>query len=67
MNETLSTAQLAQRWGLNPGTLREWRHQGKGPRFFRPSGNLRGKVLYRMVDIEAWESAAEDAVADATE
>lgn len=33
---------------LNRGTLRNWRSQGKGPRYFR----VGRKVIYRPQDIE---------------
>jgi len=33
---------------LNKGTLRNWRSQGKGPRFFK----IGRKVIYRPEDIE---------------
>lgn len=55
MGSSLTTAELARRWGMNPVTLRGWRRDGKGPAFFRPSGNQRGKVLYRLGDVQKWE------------
>jgi hypothetical protein len=44
---------LSERWSLSPRTLERWRWTGKGPRFLK----LGGRVLYRLEDIEAWESA----------
>ncbi len=53
----LTPTALVERWGgaVTEGTLGNWRAQGRGPRFFRPSGGRTGKVLYRLEDIEAWE------------
>lgn len=53
----LTPAELSARWcgQISEGTLSTWRSEGKGPRFFRPSGKKHGKVLYRLVDVEAWE------------
>lgn len=50
----LTTAQLARRWSMSPNTLRNWRHRGKGPAYFKPSGHM-GKTLYRIEVIETWE------------
>lgn len=53
----LTPAELAERWrGTHTtGSLSNMRVAGTGPRFFRPSGKRHGKVLYRLVDVEAWE------------
>ena len=53
----LTPASLVERWGgaVTLGTLSNWRVQGRGPRFFRPSGLRTGRVLYRLEDVEAWE------------
>jgi hypothetical protein len=50
----LTTADLAKRWQISANTLRNWRFRGIGPRYFKPSGE-RGKALYRLDVIEAWE------------
>ena len=47
----LSSAELASRWGLAIKTVDRWRTEGLGPVFVR----LPGRVVYRMVDIEAFE------------
>ena len=44
---------LAQRWNVSEATLERWRSEGIGPRFLK----LQGRVLYRLVDIEDFESA----------
>ena len=44
---------LAQRWNVSEATLERWRSEGIGPIFLK----LQGRVLYRLVDIENFESA----------
>ena len=48
----LTTDALATRWGISPGTLRNWRTAGKGPKYIKVS-NL---VRYRLSDVEKWEA-----------
>lgn len=49
----LTTDELAARWRLHPGTLRNWRAQGRGPGFMR----LGSRVLYSMAEVERVEIA----------
>lgn len=49
----LSQKQLAARWCLSEATLERWRTEGIGPVFLK----LQGRVLYRQVDVEAYEEA----------
>jgi len=51
MKRYLTTLELAERWGVSPGTLRNWRLYKRGPRFLK-FGNL---VRYSMTDIRKWE------------
>ena len=44
--------ELARRWLISPRTLEQWRWQGRGPRFLK----LGGRVLYRLADVEAYET-----------
>ena len=47
----LTTAQVAERLPWVPiGTLRYWRHVGKGPRSVR----IHGRVLYDADEVDAW-------------
>jgi len=48
-----STAQAAEILCLKPQTLRVWRWKGIGPRYIR-YGKARGRVMYRVDDLEAW-------------
>jgi hypothetical protein len=45
---------LADRWQVSPRTLEQWRWQGKGPRYLK----LGGRVVYPLVEIEAFEAAS---------
>lgn len=46
--------ELAQRWRISPRTLEKWRQIGAGPRYLR----VRGRVLYALSEIEAYEAAS---------
>lgn len=50
----LSTRKLAERWNISPRTLDRWRWAGEGPRFLK----LGGRVVYRLADIEVFETAS---------
>src|SRR5690606_22824731 len=47
----LNQKQLAARWSISEATLERWRSVGIGPKFLK----LCGRVIYRQVDIEAYE------------
>ena len=49
----LNQKQLAARWCISEATLERWRCDGIGPKFLK----LCGRVLYRQVDIEAYEES----------
>ena len=49
----LTQKQLAARWRRSEACLERWRSDGIGPRFLK----LRGRVLYRQADIEAFEES----------
>jgi predicted DNA-binding transcriptional regulator AlpA len=49
----LNQKQLATRWGVSEATLERWRSKGIGPKFLK----LCGQVLYRQIDIEAYEAS----------
>jgi hypothetical protein len=48
----LNQKDLAERWVISPRTLEQWRWQGCGPRYLK----IGGRVLYRLSDIEAFET-----------
>ncbi|MHB1587269.1 MAG: DNA-binding protein [Acidiferrobacteraceae bacterium] len=49
----LNQKQLAARWHLSEARLERWRSEGIGPKFMK----LKGRVLDRQVDIEAYEAS----------
>lgn len=48
----LNQTELSARWNLSPRTLERWRWLGEGPRYLK----LGGRVLYRVEDVEQFES-----------
>jgi DNA-binding transcriptional MerR regulator len=52
----LTTAELADRWGVKQVTLRRWRMVGKGPPWFRTNGE-NGHVRYPLKGIIKYEKA----------
>lgn len=58
-DELLTDEEVSAITKVKPGTLRQWRARGQGPRFFRLSGRT---VRHRRADVEAWlASRASDA------
>jgi hypothetical protein len=52
----LSTEQLSAEIGVPAETLRDWRKDGKGPKYIRgESRGAKATILYRRKDVEAWE------------
>lgn len=51
--DVLTPEQLVIRWEghVTLKTLANWRSLGKGPKFFRPGGGKRGKILYRLAEV----------------
>lgn len=50
-NETLTTEQLAERWGISPQTLDNWRSSKKGPDYVK----MGGVIVYRLEDVRRYE------------
>ena len=48
----LNQIELSRRWSLSPRTLERWRWLREGPVYLK----IGGRVLYRLVDIEAFEA-----------
>jgi predicted site-specific integrase-resolvase len=48
----LNQRELAERWNISARSLERWRWIGEGPRFLK----LGGRVVYRLEDIERYES-----------
>ncbi len=47
---TVSPAEAANRLGVEPSTLANWRWSGRGPRHVK----VGGRVRYRLVEISQW-------------
>lgn len=47
----LTTEELAERLGMAPETLRDWRKYGRGPSYIKEGRAIR----YPLAEIEAWE------------
>lgn len=48
----LHQVELGRRWSVSPRTLERWRWEGRGPQYLK----LGGRVVYRLCDIEAYET-----------
>ena len=48
----LNQTELSTRWNVSPRTLERWRWLRVGPSYLK----LGGRVLYRVEDVEAFES-----------
>lgn len=49
---TLSPKEAAEYLGYAPQTLAGWRFQGRGPRYLKLGGGKRGKIRYRLEDLD---------------
>lgn len=49
-NDYLRIPDIERDYGIPAGTLRHWRHTGRGPK----SGKIGRWIIYRRADIEAW-------------
>ena len=54
----LTTEELAERWSMSAGTLKNWRSIGKGPSFIKHGKSKQGKdlVRYLISDIMKYEN-----------
>lgn len=50
----LSELELSLRWGVSKMTLRRWRNQGEGPKFFQV-GSIRKKTYYPIMEVVRYE------------
>jgi DNA-binding transcriptional MerR regulator len=53
MKPLLTTAEVAEMFGLSPKTLRNWRCLQVGPPFVKH----RGRIYYRSTDLDAYAAA----------
>lgn len=57
MEQLLTSREAAAYLGVTPETLDNWRCTGRSPAFIKTTPSSRGKVLYRISDITAWQDA----------
>ena len=50
----LNNTQAAAMLGITPGTLKFWRHKGRGPRFVKLSNTPQSGVAYDEADVRAF-------------
>lgn len=55
MKQRLTTKELADRWGIHPGTLRTWRSEGTGPVYIKLGEGQTSRVFYCLEDIKEFE------------
>lgn len=55
LDEVLTEDQLANRYDLAVGTLRNWRRSGKGPKPTRLGDGPKARVVYKVTDVMAYE------------
>lgn len=53
--DQLTPEQLARRWNMSAGTLKNWRAQGRGPRYVALTDGKRPPIRYLVADVEAYE------------
>ena len=51
----LNPKQAAERLRVSPRTLADWRHDGKGPAFYRVGEGVRAPVMYTEAAIAEYE------------
>ena len=52
-DQFLTAKELAERWRVHVNSVERWRREGKPPDYI----SINGKILYKLADIEALESA----------
>lgn len=50
----ITSKDLGRLFNVTVVTLWRWRKDGTGPPFLRLGGNPKGRVVYRVQDVEAW-------------
>lgn len=54
MKKLLTSREVAAMLGIAEITVREWRYKGKGPKFIKLEGTIRGHVRYDPDDVQAY-------------
>lgn len=53
--DLLHPRQVAERYGITPETLSNWRRERKGPKWIKLGTGPRPRVMYRIADVLEWE------------
>lgn len=53
--ELITSNELADRWGINEGSLRMMRVAGRGPRYLKLGTGPRPRIRYRLAEVVAFE------------
>lgn len=53
--KVLNNEEAARAIGVSGQTLKQWRHEGKGPRFIKLGTAKQARVVYDPADIEAFK------------
>jgi predicted DNA-binding transcriptional regulator AlpA len=54
MDPLISEKETALMLGIHPGTLANWRSEGKGPEFVKLGDSPRAAVRYRLTVVQDW-------------
>ncbi|MBL7214967.1 MAG: helix-turn-helix domain-containing protein [Phycisphaerae bacterium] len=54
LSNILTTEQVAEKIGISPKTLKDWRHDNKGPKYWK-NGRL---IRYYAEEVNAWFTQA---------
>ena len=65
-DQLLTSDEVAKLLGYQPGTLRQWRTKGRGPRYLKQPGPPQAPVRYRAGDVEEWRQKQARAADPAT-
>jgi hypothetical protein len=61
----LTTAEASELYPIKKRTFEYWRQQGEGPPYARiPKDSKKGRIVYKVADIEAWIDAHKVLTAD---
>lgn len=52
-----STTELAKRWDMHPQTLKGWRSNNRGPRYYKKGGYPNAPVAYKLSDVKKYEES----------
>ena len=54
-SKTLTAKDLAKRWNVHEGTIKNWRWQNKGPKYYKIGEGIKARVIYKLKDVIAYE------------